>query len=161
MKPHLLLLSMALAASGCAQHGEDSLETFFARSGDGLRGSVASIPQARAAEPVAYTAARERDPFDPGRAAPAPAPVEPDTRPREPLEAFGLETLRMTGTIRQGAAHVALVRAPDGFVHRVSVGSYLGLNSGRITGIDDAGVTLAEPGTEGESRVVVLAIASR
>src|SRR5690554_6616344 len=65
-------------------------------------------------------------------------------RQREPLEAHGLSELQLVGTLRVGGQPSALVRAPGGQVHRLSIGSYLGLNHGRIVSITDTSLSLVE-----------------
>jgi type IV pilus assembly protein PilP len=65
-------------------------------------------------------------------------------RPREPLEAFPLDGLKMSGTLGLAKAIEGLVRDPDGVVHRVHVGNYVGQNYGRITGISEDHIELVE-----------------
>lgn len=65
-------------------------------------------------------------------------------RAREPLEAFPLDGLKMSGTLGLAKAIEGLVRDPDGVVHRVHVGNYLGQNYGRITGINEDHIELVE-----------------
>ena len=56
-------------------------------------------------------------------------------RPKQPLERYLLTQLRYAGVLKQGDRLVALVSDPDGAVHRVEVGRYLGQNHGRIVHI--------------------------
>jgi type IV pilus assembly protein PilP len=65
-------------------------------------------------------------------------------RAREPLEAFPLDGLRMSGTLGLAKSIEGLVRDPDGVVHRVHMGNYLGQNYGRITGITEDHIDLVE-----------------
>jgi len=65
-------------------------------------------------------------------------------RAREPLEAFPLDGLKMSGTMGLAKSIEGLVRDPDGVVHRVHVGNYLGQNYGRITGINEDHIDLVE-----------------
>ncbi len=64
-------------------------------------------------------------------------------RPKEPLEAYPLESLKMVGTLSQKGVTYALVRA-DSSVYRVKIGNYLGQNFGVITGITDNLINLKE-----------------
>jgi type IV pilus assembly protein PilP len=50
----------------------------------------------------------------------------------------------MVGTIRYETAFYAMIKAPDGVIHRVTVGNYMGQNFGRITQISQAQVLLDE-----------------
>lgn len=65
-------------------------------------------------------------------------------RAREPLEAFPLDGLKMSGTLGLAKSIEGLIRDPDGVVHRVHVGNYLGQNYGRITGIAEDHIDLVE-----------------
>jgi type IV pilus assembly protein PilP len=71
-------------------------------------------------------------------------PHPDQNRTREPLESFPLDGLKMSGTIGLANKIEGLVRDPDGVVHRVHVGNYLGQNYGRITAIGEDHVDLVE-----------------
>jgi type IV pilus assembly protein PilP len=64
-------------------------------------------------------------------------------RPKEPLEAYPLESLKMVGVLQQKNANFALVKADTG-LYRVKVGNYLGQNFGLITTITDSQIQLRE-----------------
>ncbi len=142
--------SLAIAACGGEQYGD--LKQELATLTKDLRGKVDPLPQVKPYEPVPYKAFDEVDPFKPGRidvvasgAVMANAKgTRPDVnRPKEPLEAFPLETLRMVGTLSQDKETFGLVRAgPNLF--RVKKGNYMGLNFGVITGIDENEIKLKE-----------------
>lgn len=71
--------------------------------------------------------------------------IAPDpNRPREALEAFPLDSLRMVGTLSRERQLWALIRAPDETVNRVALGNYLGQNHGRVMGIAPDAVQLTE-----------------
>ncbi len=71
--------------------------------------------------------------------------ISPDlNRPREPLENFPLDALRMVGTMDQNGQIWAIVQAPDSTVSRISRGNYLGQNFGRIQQIEEHSVSLNE-----------------
>ena len=150
-------LSFVLALSACANPSDEPIQEFVARAGAGMRGDVPQLPRGPAYDPVPYTAGGMRDPFDPGATAP-PRP-RPDDRMREALEAYGLETLRFTGVVERAGNRIALVRSPDGLLHRVQAGSYLGLASGRVVHVGDTELQLVEPLADGEERVVRLTLA--
>ena len=50
----------------------------------------------------------------------------------------------MVGTLAAHGARHALFQAPDGIVHRVAPGDYLGADNGRLRSVHDAGVELVE-----------------
>ena len=113
---------------------------------------VEPLPQIQQYEPFEYESTGRRDPFEPqrpsGPVSGAESPenaLRPDlNRNREPLEEFPLDGLRMVGTLRIQGTTYALIREPDGIVHRVSPGNYMGQNYGKIIGISEAEVRLEE-----------------
>lgn len=142
--------SLAIAACGGEQYGD--LKQELALLTKDLRGKVDPLPQVKPYEPVPYKAFDEIDPFKPARidvvasgAAMAGASgTKPDVnRPKEPLEAFPLETLRMVGTLSQDKENYGLVRAGAN-LFRVKKGNYMGLNFGVITAIDENEIKLKE-----------------
>jgi len=116
-----------------------------------VRGKVDPLPQVKPYEAVPYTAEAEVDPFRPERIdvakagiATAGSTLAPDpNRPKEPLEAFPLESIQMLGTITQNRQTFALVKAGPN-LYRVKKGNYLGQNFGVITAIDEAQIELKE-----------------
>ncbi|MCG8378846.1 MAG: pilus assembly protein PilP [Proteobacteria bacterium] len=65
-------------------------------------------------------------------------------RNREELEQFELDSLRMVGTLDNEANNWAIVLDPDGVVHRVKVGNYLGANIGKVINIFEDRIELRE-----------------
>jgi type IV pilus assembly protein PilP len=114
-------------------------------------------------EPVPYTAEGVVDPFRPDRIDVAGAPRAPRSdlskmapdlnRPKEPLEAFPLESLQMLGTIMQNRETFALVKAGPN-LYRIRKGNYLGLNFGIVTGIDEVAINLKELVQDGQGEWV-------
>lgn len=73
-------------------------------------------------------------------------------RNREELERFELDSLRMVGTIDNENNNWAIVLDPDGVVHRVSVGNYIGTNIGKIINIYEDRIDLREIVQDGNGR---------
>ena len=141
---------LALAACGGEQYGD--LKQELAQLTKDLRGKVDPLPQVKPYEPVPYKAFDETDPFKPtridvvasGAAMAGAGGIKPDlNRPKEPLEAFPIESLRMVGTLTQDKQTFGLVRAGAN-LFRVKKGNYLGLNFGVITAIDENEIKLKE-----------------
>ena len=90
------------------------------------------------------------DPFDskilaPDANAEVGTTITPDpNRAPEFLEGFPLDSLRMVGTVNQNKELWALLRAPDGAVHRVKIGNYIGKNYGKITKVEETRISLME-----------------
>lgn len=149
---HLLLITAAAAMLlGCSQDMND-LETYIAEVKSRKSSDVEPIPQIQQYEPFTYLPAGRRDPFVPqAQEAPDGGPdspensLRPDTnRNPEALEEYPLDSLRMVGTLSTERGTFALIRAPDGIVHRVTVGNYMGQNYGKIVGISEIEVRLEE-----------------
>ena len=161
MKRAFALACMAaLAACGGEQFGD--LKNELNDMTKDLRGRVDPLPQVRPYEPVAYQAENEVDPFRPGRidvvlaggATPAAGGQAPDLdRPKEPLEAYPLESIQMVGSLTQGRETFGLVKAGPN-LYRVRKGNYMGQNFGVITGIDESQISLKELIQEGSGEWV-------
>ena len=98
-----------------------------------------------------YSAHQLKSPFLPGSLAAelqimAGKRVYPNlSRQPQPLESYALESLNMKGSMRgKGNNTIALIQTPDGQVERVQVGSYVGVNQGRITKISPTQIDLVE-----------------
>ena len=98
-----------------------------------------------------YAAQQLRSPFIPGSLASelkimAGKRVYPNlNRQLQPLESFPIENLNLKGSLRNQSGQImALIQTPDGQVERVQVGSYMGLNHGRIIKITPTQIDVME-----------------
>lgn len=146
----IILAVLLLAACGADQHQD--LKAQLKIMTKGMRGHIPPLPVVKPYQPVPYTAFDLPDPFGPAKIQLALGSSgkgkgganAPDMRrPKEPLEAFPLESLKMVGTLSQKGVNYALVRA-DKHLYRVKVGNYMGQNFGVITGITDDQIHLKE-----------------
>ncbi len=142
---------LLVAMSGFAACGGDSddldqyINEIKARPG----GRIEPLPEITPYESFTYQADVQgyRSPFmpdTPQTAGPAGGMRPDPDRPREFLEAYSLDTLRMVGTLELGANDYGLVQTPDGLIHRVVTGNYLGQNDGRITDITESKIEIVE-----------------
>ena len=152
MRNRLVLVALlALAACGGEEHRD--LKQELNELTKDFRGRVDPLPQVKPYEPVPYTAEGQVDPFRPERIDVAQRQLSQSAsnsriekerdRPKEPLEAFPLESIQMMGTITQDKETFALVKAGPN-LYRVRKGNYMGQNFGVVTGIDEAQITLKE-----------------
>jgi type IV pilus assembly protein PilP len=142
----LATLICALGLSGCGGGNMDDLRTFVAEAGKDMQGKIEPLPEVKVYEPFTYNAFDLPDPFKPRKLSTGGGGgVQPDlNRPKEPLEAFSLETLKMVGMVsRQGMIH-AVIKTPDNAIYHVRKGNYVGQNFGLITQISDSEVSLRE-----------------
>ena len=148
MKPMLATVSAALILAGCAGDEHNDLKQWMTDSAKDLHGRVQAIPEVKAFPVVSYEAADTVAPFDPRKIQPdkrgAGAGMQPDfDRPREPLEAFPLESLKMVGVVNIKNGFHALVSA-SGVVHQVKPGNHIGLDFGVITAVTASEVRIKE-----------------
>jgi type IV pilus assembly protein PilP len=148
----LAVAAIALLAS-CGGEEQGELKQELAALSKDLRGRVDPLPKVKAYEPVPYKGESMLDPFVPGRivvtqaaagAGAGAGGLQPDVnRPKEPLEAFPLESIQMVGTLSQNKDMFALVRAGAN-LFRVKKGNYMGQNFGVITGVEEGQINLKE-----------------
>ena len=148
-----LVIVAAIALAACVGEEHSDLKQELAQATKDFRGRVDPLPQVKPYEPVPYTAEGQIDPFRPQRIDVAQRRVGPSAssaraererdRPKEPLEAFPLESIQMMGTISQEKEIFALVKAGPN-LYRVRKGNYMGQNFGVVTGIDESQVVLKE-----------------
>jgi len=152
MRTASVLACAALLVAGCSG-GMSDLRSYVKRVKQRPGEEVPPIPEFEPYQSFAYIPDELRDPFRPqaGFAQPeqaeagAASGLKPDTdRRREPLESFPLDSLDMVGTLQRNGRQWALIRDPDGAVHQVMEGNYLGQNYGRIIDVTGAKVQLVE-----------------
>jgi len=147
----LLALLLPLLFSCSAK--QDNLNHYIAEVKARPAAPIPPIPPVRTYTPYKYDGLAGRDPFRsstsegkdevvPGKKGSGPRPDF--KRTREYLERFELDTLKMVGTFDKETNHWALIRDPDGVVHRVSVGNYMGKNHGKVMSIRGNEVVLSE-----------------
>lgn len=137
-----IIIAISFLLTGCLGMGNDDLATFIEQTKSKQAEPIEPAPDVPVIPGYSYSAADKgvRSPFVfaeeelPDEV--ADSGIRPDaSRPREELEAFSLDTLRMVGTLSQAGTTFALIQGKDGTVHRVRQGNYMGRNHGRITGV--------------------------
>lgn len=150
MRPVYLMVFAVLALAGCGGDEFQDLRDFVKNAGADMRGKVEPPPEIKPYEPFSYdNSAAIQDPFKPRKADPKNASRaginQPNLdRPKEALEEFPLESLRMVGYLQQGNVGYAVIRSSDGKLHRVKTGNYVGLNFGQILSVSDAEIKIKE-----------------
>ena len=145
----MLLTVAALAACGANM---DDLESYIQSVKDRPADPIPPVPSVKTYSVYEYEGLTERDPFRSSisEVAQDQKPTNrsgprPDfERSREYLERYELDTLSMVGTFRKQESFWVLIRDPEGVVHRVAVGNFLGKNHGNVVGIADTRVTMSE-----------------
>ena len=156
----LVSFTVLLPLTGCVSRDMSDLQAkvdeIMARKG----GRIEPLPEIKPYEAYTYESGvlGKKDPFEPFFETPEPQAEEglagdgltPEmereivNRNREELEEFELDSLRMVGTLEDTENNWGIVLAPDGVVHRVKVGNYMGTNIGKITNIFEDRIELRE-----------------
>lgn len=141
-----VVLGLVVLLGGCS--GNDDLHRWVDDQKAKPKAPVEPLPVIKTFETFEYTDQGLRDPFGPSpseqRESASNGPHPDQNRPREPLESYPLDALHMVGTIGMGNKIEGLVKDPDGVIHRVHAGNYLGQNYGRITGISEDHIDVVE-----------------
>lgn len=148
---HWLLAGVLGLLAGCSDPQLGSLDRQLAaiRNDPGEVPKVV-LPEIPDYETVVYTLADQRSPFlARSRQDAGPMPRESELAPnpdrtKDALEAYALSELELVGTLTVDGRPSALVRAPSGQVHRLTIGRYMGQDNGRIVTITEASVGLVE-----------------
>lgn len=154
----IFCLLAALTVTGCVSRSISDLEQYaqdvLARPG----GRIEPIPEIVPYEPYEYQSAKKdaRSPFElfyqkkEEVAEAEESGLTPEmeqeikTRHREELEQFELDSLRMVGTLQDSDEMWGIIQDPDGVVHRVREGNYMGRNIGKILNIYEERIVLRE-----------------
>ena len=147
-----LAIGLALLLAACSGEEFGDLKSELKEKTKDMRGRIEPLPVVKPYEPVPYKAFDQLDPFSTAKielvtksaGAGGGGGLKPDlNRPKEPLEAYPLESLKMVGVLQQRKASWALIKADTG-LYRVGVGNYMGQNFGLITAISDSQIQLRE-----------------
>ncbi|PIE39431.1 MAG: pilus assembly protein PilP [Gammaproteobacteria bacterium] len=139
----------ALTACDSGQYAD--LDAFMAEKQARPGGVIAPIPTFKAYEAFAYGATALRSPFDKPievreiTQLNSVSAVKPDeNRVREFLEQYTFDSLAMVGSLQRSGQDWTLLRDPQGGVHRVRIGNYLGRNHGRVVEMSDTHIAVIE-----------------
>ncbi|TWX48105.1 pilus assembly protein PilP [Colwellia hornerae] len=151
MKKSVLFLTIIIGTTGCFDDTSD-LRTHIAKVHENTPNIIEPMPVISKFGHFDYSAQALRSPFDKPEAEAIQQKIQqmsgclsPDPRRRkQPLEKYPLSNLSMRGTLGEQEIIWALVEASDATLHRVAVGSYLGLNHGRISMVNSFDVKVIE-----------------
>ncbi|QNA87641.1 pilus assembly protein PilP [Massilia sp. Dwa41.01b] len=150
MNGALLALSGLLLA-GCGDSDVREVRSWMEETKAQTKPAVKPLPASKEFVPYAYNQAGTVDPFNPAKLA-GPGgvgqekhdPLQPDlNRPREVLENYPLDTMRMVGMMEKGGVSFALVQI-ERSVYRVRAGQRLGQNFGQVTRVTPVAVEIRE-----------------
>lgn len=140
------VLGMTFGLAACS--GQGDLHEWVAQVKARKGAPLPALPVVKTFETFLYQDQDRRDPFEPAppeaNAQTAAGPHPDQNRPREPLEAFPLDSLKMVGTIGAKGSVEGLVKDPQGVIHQVRVGDYMGQNYGHVTQVTASEVDVVE-----------------
>jgi type IV pilus assembly protein PilP len=142
---------LTLFLTGCGGDDFSDLQAYVTEVKSRNKGSIEPLPVVKTVEPFVFQAGQIRDPFTKAQKSDenvdmAPSNgIRPDlARPKEELESYELDTLRMVGTVQMKGGQWGLVKASDGTIHRVRTGNYMGRNYGKVVQIKPDRIDLTE-----------------
>ena len=140
-----VLLAGTVLLAGC---NHEDLHQWVAQEKAKKGEPLPPLPVIKTFETFVYQDQDKRDPFAPGPAESANAAnasgPHPEDHVKGPLEYFPLDSLKMVGTIGEGGHVQALIKDPQGVIHRVLPGEYMGENNGHVTDVTEDHVDLVE-----------------
>jgi type IV pilus assembly protein PilP len=153
----LLPMVGAVAIAGCSASNDfQDIKTFMDQVDAKGKGQIEPLPEFLPYQAFAYGAGNMRSPFEPPVVVKPIDPnkktaqVKPDpNRVKQFLEQFNIGAIAMVGTLSQGARLYGLVRDPQGGVHRVQMGDFMGMDNGKILAIDENRIELLEIVSDG------------
>jgi len=156
LKPALLSLVGLVFVAGCSSGGDyQDIKAFMDQVDAKGKGQIEPLPEFLPYQAFAYSAGNMRSPFEPPVVVKPIDPnkklaVKPDAnRVKQFLEQFNIGSIAMVGTLSQGARLFGLVRDPQGGVHRVQLGDYMGMDNGKILAIEENKIELLEIVSDG------------
>ena len=141
----------AFMLSACSESMDD-LNKYIAAVKARPADPIAPVPPVKTYTPYEYEGLAGRDPFrqsfnegsDDVRSTKGTGPRPDFNRAKQYLERYELDTLTMVGTFSKENSYWVLIRDPEGVIHRVPVGDYIGKNHGQVVNIGNTQVGLSE-----------------
>ena len=147
----VLALTPAILMTACSSPSEE-LQTWTEQQRREVKFGVQPLPPPGRFEPQAYLALQEVDPFNSQKLSGAMRQevrqmdsrmMAELNRRREPLEAFPLDAVVLTGSVLRQGRPVALI-AVEKLLYQVKIGDHVGQNFGRVVKIEESKIALRE-----------------
>jgi len=142
----LPILVLGVVLTACSGEDGDDLDQYMRDATKDIKPKVKPLPEVKPYTALQYNADGSLvDPFRARKASNKSSALQPNlNRPKEPLEAYPLESLKYVGMLSKNKLTYALLKTPDNVVQQVKVGNFVGQNYGRIMQITDRDVMLNE-----------------
>lgn len=153
------LICALLLLSGCLSTDNSDLDQYIKDVLAKPGGRIEPLPEIKPYEAYAYqsSAKNARDPFKLFYQKNEEALIEEQDsgltkemeneirhRNKEELEQFELDSLRMVGTMESEDNQWGIIEDPDGVVHKIRVGNYMGRNTGKILNVFEDRIEVRE-----------------
>jgi type IV pilus assembly protein PilP len=148
----LVLLASLLLLAACASDEHEDIKDWMRENSRDLKGTVPPLPELRPFPIISYDGSKLIDPFSGNKIVPEQSSLSgantPDfDRPKEPLESYPLESLKLVGVMLPGKGVTktpyALIQSSGGLFYVVT-GNHLGQNFGVVTAISDSEIKIKE-----------------
>ncbi len=145
----IVVIGLGLAACSADM---DELQQWMEQQRKDARANVVPLVPPKKFLPQPYEASLGVEPFSPQKLSvavkqeaslPNSLLAAEMKRPRQPLEAYPLDSMSMVGSITRQSQRYALLRV-DNLLYQVKGGDYLGLNFGRVMKISETEIGLRE-----------------
>jgi type IV pilus assembly protein PilP len=155
---------------GCGSTDLSDLRKFTANAYKDRKPQVDPLPVFEPHKGFTYTSSDQTDPFNKTNLKPVRSLSAskkgvnaPDlNRRKEPLEDYPLDSLQMVGTMGHENLTWLIIQAPDGTVHHVREGNFVGQAYGKIISISDEKAVVVEkildPNGNWQDREATLAV---
>lgn len=146
MSVKLIIIFLSGLLTACGADEGDDLDKFMREAANNMHVKIKPLPEVKPYLALQYNADNTlSDPFRARKAANKTGGLQPNlNRPKEPMEAYPLESLKYVGMISKNKLTYALLKTPDNGVQQVKIGNFVGQNYGMVTKITDNEVTLKE-----------------
>jgi type IV pilus assembly protein PilP len=148
-----------LSLGGCVSNDISDLDQYVQEILTRPGGRIEPLPEIKPYEAYAYQSAAKdaRDPFrlfyqkdeeelieeqDSGLTKEMEDEIK--NRNKEELEQFELDSLRMVGIMENDDNQWGIIKGPDGVVHRIKVGNYMGRNTGKVLNVFEDRIEVRE-----------------
>lgn len=148
----VMIAAMPLLLAGCGDSDVQEVRAWMKLTDSQAHVAVTPISEPKTFIPFAYASADAIDPFNPNkllaelaRAARASGKgLKPDLdRPKEQLESFPLDTIKMVGSLQKAGQIFAQIQV-DRSYYQVKAGQHIGQNFGLITSVTENAINIKE-----------------
>ncbi len=137
---------MIFSLAACTGNEGDDLDQYMRDAARDVKPRIKPLPEVKPYLALQYNAdGTLADPFRACKAVNKSSVLQPSlNRPKEPMEAYPLESLKYVGLLSKNKLTFALLKTPDNAVQQVKLGNYVGQNFGRVVQISEGEVVLKE-----------------